>query len=202
LRRGDRVFQDDNTDSNPTTRGKSFFASDELREIWERRNERVRKEELDSTLAWLFSNMVGLRFCDTETLTPDEIHSVMKDGKEYFYIDKFQGKTTKKVYVPLNDTALVILDEVKRRNPIYKVRCFRIRQSRDMSFVKGTTKKVRYGNSRHSFGNNLKRAGVQDVDISCLSGRVPKSISEKNYADHFINNIDFYHGLVSKIDFL
>lgn len=121
---------------------------------------------------------------------------------QYFYIDKFQGKTKRKVYVPLNHTALKILEEVKQRNPTHNIRLFRIRQSRDFHFIRGADKKVRYNNARHSFNNNLKLAGVQERDIDRLSGRVAKGISEKNYSDHFRNNIDFYYELVSRIDFL
>lgn len=202
LRRGDRIHQDSDADTNPTLRDKSFFTLDELKQIWDERMDRKRREELDSTWAWLFSSVTGLRFCDAETLTASEIKSITKDGIQYLYIDKFQGKTKRKVYVPLNHTALKILEEVKQRNPTHNIRLFRIRQSRDFRFIRGADKKVRYNNARHSFNNNLKLAGVQERDIDRLSGRVAKGISEKNYSDHFRNNIDFYFELVSRIDFL
>lgn len=202
LRRGDRIHQDSDPDSNPTLREKSFFTLEELRRIWDERMNRTRREELDSTWAWLFSCMTGLRFCDAETLTPSEIKSITKNGKTYQYIEKFQGKTKRKVYCPLNHTAVSLLEEAKQRNPTHNIRLFRIRQSRDFRFVRGTEKTVRYNNARHSFNNNLKLAGVQERDIDRLSGRVAKGISEKNYSDHFRNNIDFYYELVSRIDFL
>lgn len=202
LRRGDRIHQDDDPDSNSTLRAKSFFDLTELKQIWDERTNRKRREELDSTLGWLFSTMTGLRFCDTETLTPSEIHSVIKDGVTYSYIEKYQGKTKRKVFVPLNHTALRILAEVRKHNPTHNIQLFRLRQSRDFQFIRGTDKKIRYNNARHSFNNNLKRAGVEESDRDRLSGRVAKGIGEKNYSDHFKNNIDFFSELVSRIDFL
>jgi site-specific recombinase XerD len=175
LRRGDRIHQDSDSDTNPTLRDKSFFHLEDLRHIWEERMNRKRREELDSTLGWLFSTMTGLRFCDAETLTPSEIKTIAKDGKEYLYIDKFQGKTKRKVYVPLNHTAQMILEEVKQRNPTSHIRLFRIRQSRTFHFIRGTDKKIRYNNARHSFNNNLKLAGVQERDIDRLSGSVRRT---------------------------
>lgn len=202
LGRGDRYYHDDDPNHNPELRPKSFFSPDELKIIWEQRYNRKRREDLDSTLAWLFSNMTGLRHCDASTLSRDEIKSTTKDGTTYQYIEKFQGKTKRKVLVPLNRTAQRLLEEVKERNPKSHILAFRINANRNLKFIRGTDKQIRYHNARHSFGNNLKRAGVQEADIDRLSGRRVKGISEKNYADDFVNNIDYYHELVSRIDFL
>lgn len=202
LRKGTRIYQDDDSLTNPQLRSKSFFSPEELKTIWEQRYDRKRREENDTTLAWLFSNMVGLRYCDMVTLRPAEIKKTEKDGVLYYYIDKYQGKTKRKVFVPLNKTALLILNEVKERNPTARILLFRMNSNRSLDGVEGTDKKIRYGNSRHSFGNNLRRANVQDSDIDRLSGRKAKGITEKNYIDTFLNNIDYYHELVSRISFL
>jgi integrase len=180
----------------------------EIRNIYDNRYNRSRREEKDTTLAWCFACCVGIRVSDVRRLTPENIKSLEVEGEDIKYLEYRQGKRHGYlVYVPLNDSALKLLDEAKRRNPEYGKHLFRVKTGTDNKGITQNTsvdKKLRFHNSRHSFSQNLRDAGVEDWKIDMLMGkRFSRSdIQHVHYNDTFHNKPKIYMDAVRNLNFL
>jgi|WetSurMetagenome_2_1015567.scaffolds.fasta_scaffold06003_6 integrase len=127
-------------------------------------------------LAFLFGCFTGLRHSDIRAITWGDI----KDGKIHFRQRKTQGFE----YLPLNDTALAIIEKCKGKNelPLPDNRVFKLPHFSHINEIlkpwitkAGIKKRITFHCSRHTFATSLLTAGTDLYTVSKLLGH--KSIA-------------------------
>lgn len=123
-------------------------------------------------LAFLFGCYTGIRFSDLKALTWGDI----KDGKIHFRQRKTQGFE----YLPLNKTALAILEQCRGQEntlPLPTKPVFNLPEKSHLGYSlkpwfqeAGITKKATFHTSRHTFATSLLTGGADLFTVSKLLG--------------------------------
>ena len=122
-------------------------------------------ESIEVRRAFLFSCVTGLRWCDVKLLQWGSI-----DGNNLSII---QSKTGAEVKIPLNETALMLLDKPKKKNDlIFNLPSANGANKTIKAWVKRAKidKAITWHNARHSFGTNLIFNEVDILTTSKLLG--------------------------------
>ena len=157
-----------------------------------------RKDDKDRVIMWFMSTMIGLRFSDVVRLSPEHIKPIMVRGQQRFYVDIIQDKSDYLAEIPLNKTAMEILESAKERNPDWKTKFFRVETN---------------GNDldRISVANDLKDENGIPSHLTCKSSRLSYSEMLQNvtsrtlYVDallgHKLKNDDILRANCTVADF-
>lgn len=177
-----RLVADFRTLTNPELTDQEFLELIEMRKIWE--NRAVLESEKDTTEAFLFCCMTGLRWGDIEELKPEHIKVLMPYNRRY--IDKVLRKRVGKrlvkvrVMIPLNRTAEYLLDIVlERRNPDPSQVIFFLHDNNGankhvekLAVRLELGKHIHWHTSRHTFSSNLF-GKAEDVIVDQMLGHLP-----------------------------
>jgi len=115
--------------------------------------------------AFLFCCLTGLRWCDVEALTWDNINLTANPP----YLKFRQHKTANDLKINLNSSTIKILETIpKRKGKIFELPTANGANKSLKAWVKraGIDKKITWHNARHSFGTNLI---YHDVDVLTAS---------------------------------
>ncbi len=124
-------------------------------------------KNLEVKKAFIFSTITGLRWCDIKKLEWSNIDSKVE------YLRVCQSKTNLPVFIPLNETASLILRQCNRESNFpFNLPSANGANKILKSWIKraGITKKITWHNARHSFGTNLILMDTNIITTSQLMG--------------------------------